>query len=603
MQAIPLSIPKRPVFHLILIVVLLLGLVGAAAHRPALGAYIIQGPDLERVEDVVRAHGGNVVARLEIVNGLSAQLSVAAAEDLKKSAGITSVFPDATVQAVNGQPPDNAGRYVQTDYADVVGADYIWQQGITGKGITVAMVDSGLAKYPAFLKDSTGRLDNRIIGWVDLVDGRKAPYDGSGHGTHVAGVIANSQVGADGEWNGIAPDVNLVSVRVLEEDGSSTFSRVIQGIEWVIDHRAEYDIRVLNLSLVGPVLAPYWADPLNQAVTRAWAEGIVVVAAAGNNGPDPLTISVPGNNPYVITVGAFTDNYTPEDWSDDYVTPFSSAGPTLDAFVKPDLVAPGGHIVSTMLPNSYLGKLFHDQRVGSAYYSLAGTSQAAAVVSGIAALILEAHPELTPDQVKYRLQFSAFPWVDPESGEAQYSIWQQGYGRVSAPDAVFKEIDGSANAGMDILADLAGEIHYQGPTAYDEEAGEFLLSGFGAWAGGFGAWAGGFGAWAGGFGAWAGYSTWEALTGTWVGSYNAWTDGFGIWADGFGIWADSFGIWAGSYPIDPDGFGIWADGFGVWAGSYEIGADGFGAWADGFGAWAGSLLPGEWSETAPPVQE
>ena len=239
-------------------------------------------------------------------------------------------------------------------------------------------------------------MTSRIVAWIDFVDGKKKPVDPNGHGTHVAGVIANNQIGADGEANGMAPGVDLVAVRVLGENGGGTYENVIKGIQWVVKNQAKYNIRVMNLSLVSPAQSPYWADPLNRAVTAAWASGITVVAAAGNGGPGPMTISVPGNNPYVITAGAFTDAYTPMVFDDDYLAPFSAAGPTLDGFTKPDVLAPGAHMVSTMSNSSYVARNHQANRVGSDYFSMAGTSQASATVSGVAALVISAHPESDP---------------------------------------------------------------------------------------------------------------------------------------------------------------------------------------------------------------
>ncbi|NUM49356.1 MAG: S8 family serine peptidase, partial [Anaerolineales bacterium] len=202
-------------------------------------------------------------------------------------------------------------------------------------------------------------------------------------------------------------------------------------------------------------------------------------------------------------------------------------------------------------------------------FSMAGTSQATAVASGVAALMLSSNPALTPDEVKFRMMGSAFPWVDVTNDQALYSIWQQGMGRLNAVDAVFGEMDGVANAGMDIWADLNGDTHYEGFAYYDEATETFRLGGdYGNWAGGFGTWAGDYGPYTGGFGTWAGGF------GTWAGGFGTWAGGFGTWAGGFGTWAGGFGTWAG-------GFGTWAGGFGTWAG-------GFGTWAGGFGTWAGS---------------
>jgi serine protease AprX len=422
-------------------------------------------------------------------------------------------------------------------------------------------VDTGISNMRGLTKDIDGN-NGRVVGWLDLVGGTTRVTDPNGHGSHVAGIIANTQIGADNEWDGVSPGVDLVGVRVLDANGFGTYDRVIQGIQWVIQNKDVYNIKVMNLSLVSAVQSPYWADPLNQAVMQAWAQGITVVVSAGNGGPGAMTIGVPGNNPYVITVGAFTDSYTPFDWNDDYLAPFSAAGPTLDGFAKPDVVAPGAHMLSTMQNSAILATTYAANRVGTQYFSMAGTSQAAAVVSGIAALTLSYNPNLTPDQVKYRILVTAFPWVDTNTTGALYSIWQQGAGRVNAPDAVTADISGAANVGMDIAADLAGTTHYEGFSYYDETTGLFRLRGdFNEWNGGYWAWNGGFGTWSGGFGTWSGgFGTWSGGFGTWSGGFGTWSGGFGTWSGGFGTWSGGFGTWSG-------GFGTWSGGFGTWSGS------------------------------------
>ena len=160
----------------------------------------------------------------------------------------------------------------------------------------------------------------------------------------------------------------------------------------------------------------------------AWRAGIVVVAAAGNEGPNPMTIDVPGNVPYVITVGALTDNYTPYNATDDRLASFSSTGPTFEGFVKPEIVAPGGHIAASMPSSSYLANIDPDSMTrGEQMFTMSGTSQAAAVTSGVVALMLQADPTLTPDTVKCRLLASARPGGDLRRTLA-YSVFQQGAG-------------------------------------------------------------------------------------------------------------------------------------------------------------------------------
>ena len=149
---------------------------------------------------------------------------------------------------------------------------------------------------------------------------------------------------ATGAFKGVAPDVSLVSVKAFDIAGQGDFLDIVRAIQWVVDNRAKYDIRVLNLSFAARPRWHYWLDPINQAVMRAWASGITVIAAAGNEGPEAMTIGSPGNLPFIITVGAVTDSWTPDNKDDDYIPDFSSRGPTPSAHIKPDLVAPGGHI-------------------------------------------------------------------------------------------------------------------------------------------------------------------------------------------------------------------------------------------------------------------
>ena len=579
------------VISLLTVFTLLFGLTGptVVAAPSAIQAVLVQAADTAEAAYLVERYGGTVTSQLQIINGVAAELPESQIAALRSEPGVvvtsnaTTLLSSESLDKIDHKKPKPGKGNPTTDYPDVIGADLTWESGITGSGISVAILDTGIAMHPDLVKDMHGKNRKNLFGWVDFVEGKRNPVDPNGHGTHIAGIIANATVGEDGEYNGVAPGANIISVRVLDETGAGNYEKVIQGIQWVIANKDRYNIRVMNLSLHALVQSPYWADPLNQAVMQAWANGITVVVAAGNNGPNPMSITVPGNNPYVLTVGAFTDAYTPNDWNDDYLAEFSAAGPTLDGFVKPDLVAPGAHMVSTMLKNSYIARQNAAIKINDQYYAMAGTSQAAAVASGAAALVLDAHEELTPDQVKYRLMVTSLPWVDIEQNDALYSVWQQGFGRLNVYDAVNADVNGYANTNMDIQADIAGVQHYEGHSYFDAATGTFRIRGyedmtnhFGTWTGGWGAWADGWGAWADGWGAWA--DGW----GAWADGWGAWADGWGAWADGWGAWADGWGAWAG-------GFGAWAGGWGAWAGGWGAWADGWGAWADGWGAWAGSL--------------
>jgi serine protease AprX len=357
---------------------------------------------------------------------------------------------------------------------EAINAASVWSTGTTGDGIGVAVLDSGVRRFQELEKDTLNQKTGLKNGW-NAIDGKNdGRRDKNGHGTIVASIVSNMKKNQQGKYYGVAPDSVIIPVQALDETGKGSYSKVIDAIQWVIAHKSEHNIRVLNLSISAPVKSHYWDDPLNQAVMKAWQAGIVVVVAAGNSGPDPLSIGVPGNNPYVITVGALTDSYTPTDLSDDYIPSFSAAGPTVEGFVKPDVVAPGGHIVGLMSDKSELGSEHSDSKVDKDYFTLTGTSMSAAQVSGVVALILAQNPNLTPDQVKYRLMASALPALTAD-GKPAYSIWQQGAGRVNAYKAVYGNYNGAANQGLNLAADLAGTQHFVGFTRWNPDTSEYYL--------------------------------------------------------------------------------------------------------------------------------
>ncbi|HKB11123.1 MAG TPA: S8 family peptidase [Vicinamibacterales bacterium] len=285
--------------------------------------------------------------------------------------------------------------------------------GVTGQGIGVAVVDSGISAHKA--------LANRVVANVSFVSGDPSVGDAYGHGTHVAGIITGSASAASGVTSlyagGIAPGANLINVRVLGADGSGLTSDAIAGIEWAITNKAKYNIRVINISFGHPVMEPSATDPLCEAVAEAVQAGIVVVAAAGNSGKSADghmvlgSIVSPGNSPLALTVGALNTFGTVKR-SDDAVASYSSRGPTrFDLAVKPDVAAPGNKIVSLQASNSYLWTLYPQLRVAgsssNAYMTLSGTSMAAPMVSGGVALLLQGTPGLTVPQVKLAIQNGA----------------------------------------------------------------------------------------------------------------------------------------------------------------------------------------------------
>jgi len=345
-----------------------------------------------------------------------------------------------------------------------VNAQDLHAAGIRGRDIGVAVIDTGYWKLNSLDKDSAG--NGRVAVQYDAVRNAidatwsSVSTDTNGHGTHITALIASSRRNATNRFYGVAPDARIISVKAFAEDGSSSYATVIRGIDWVINNRTQYAIRVLNLSLGAPAHSRYWDDPLNKAVMRAWQSGIVVVVSAGNSGPLPQTVGVPGNIPYVITVGAMTDNYTSSQ-SDDSLASFSSTGPTFEGFVKPDLVAPGGHVWSFMATYQKIAVDHPTFMNNGDFFTMSGTSQAAAAVSGVAALVIYNNPNLTPDQVKCRIIASGKPAVT-SAGALAYSVLQQGSGLVDAKAAVYGTTNNCANQGLNIAADLNGTQHYMG---------------------------------------------------------------------------------------------------------------------------------------------
>jgi serine protease AprX len=345
---------------------------------------------------------------------------------LANGAELTELASDTANEILSGDPAvapfmtiserSTAADQVQAGTPGFFGIGRL--SGVNGSGITVAVLDSGISAHPA--------LAQSVIANVSTVTGDSSTDDGFGHGTHIAGIIAGSSSAALGVTNlysgGIAPGAKLVNVRVLGNDGLGWTSDVIAGIEWAIKNRDRYNIRIINLSLGHAVTEPSVTDPLDQAVFKATSAGIIVVASAGNSGkaangaPVLGSITSPGNSPYAITVGAMNTKGT-VDRSDDVMTTYSSRGPTrYELAAKPDVVAPGNKIVSLEAKGSTLATtyafLHSSGKPSNAYMQLSGTSMSAAMVSGGAALLMQANPGISLPQLKLALQTGATFMMD-----------------------------------------------------------------------------------------------------------------------------------------------------------------------------------------------
>ncbi|HZI36979.1 MAG TPA: S8 family serine peptidase, partial [Acidimicrobiia bacterium] len=281
-------------------------------------------------EAAVDRMGGSVGQELPIVDGFVADVPAASVDDLAEVANVRGLTLNSQVR-VEGQYGQNSG-VASAVYTEVSRASKAWENGTTGNGVTVALIDTGV--------DVSGDLAGRVIGAADF-SGENAPYtDSYGHGTFVAGLIAGTGAGSNGGIKGVAPDARIFSVKIAGKDGTTDLFRLLAALEFVAIHKDAFGIRVLNLSLGTDSTQSYKVDPLNFAVERVWNSGVVVVAAAGNRGNTPGAITSPADDPYVISVGATDDRTTPS-LNDDTLASFSSVGPTGDGFAKPDVVAPG----------------------------------------------------------------------------------------------------------------------------------------------------------------------------------------------------------------------------------------------------------------------
>jgi serine protease AprX len=284
----------------------------------------------------------------------------------------------------------------------VVGAQSAWSSGATGAGIDVALLDTGVTPVPGL--DAASKLVYGPDLSLDSQDPNLAHWDGYGHGTALAGIIAGNDGTADG-YKGVAPDARIVSVKVGASNGAVDVSQMIAGIDWVVQHAHTdgLNIRVLNLSLGNNSIQSYQVDPLAHAAEQAWKKGIVVVVAVGNDGTSTNTVASPASDPYVLDVGA-SDPMGTIGTSDDLVAGFSQRG---TGARHADVVAPGTYVMGLLSPGSTLANAFPNAVFGNRFFRGSGTSQAAAVTSGVVADLLSARPNLTPDQVKAVLMGSA----------------------------------------------------------------------------------------------------------------------------------------------------------------------------------------------------
>ena len=366
-------------------------------------------------ERLVETLGGQVGRHISIIDGFVATVPASRIELLRRSAGVHSVSLNRRVRLLSDtdgwdQSNDQGSMHTTRTVLDV---DDMFGNLYTGKGVDVALIDSGVVPVDGL------RVPGKVVNGADLSFESQVPHlrylDTFGHGTHLAGIIAGRDDAApeakhDAKWfQGIAPDARVLSVKVADAHGVADVSQVIAAIDWVVQHRKDngMNIRVLNLSFGTDGTQDYRVDPLAYAVEVAWRKGIAVIVAAGNAGFGSKKLNNPAYDPFVIAVGAVDAKGT-LDVRDDAIPSWSSLG---DGSRNPDFVVPGKSIVSLRAPGSHIDLMHPTGRVGATprFFRGSGTSQAAAVAAGVAALVIQARPTITPDQLKALLKATAVP--------------------------------------------------------------------------------------------------------------------------------------------------------------------------------------------------
>ena len=424
---------QRPIL-LIVILALIVGLVGpaalpgiaktvhahpllqqlAAANPDALIAVIVQKAEAsDRAEQLAKSLGGAITRDLRIINAFAAEMTAEAALELAASPAVRWVSLDASLEQA-GKPAPAPAPVTNNTYLETLGVRNLWNMGVNGTGIGVAVIDSGI----------TNSLDVPLKRSATFNPNSMSTQDYYGHGTHIGGIVAGTGALSAGKFMGVAPGVNLISLKVCDETGMAYESDVVAAMQWILGNRAQYNIRVVNLSLNSTVQQSYHTSPLDAAAEILWFNGFVVVASActaSPNTPIDLIKAAPANDPFIIVVGA-TDEKGTSAYTDDTAADFGAYGVTGEGFIKPDIFAPGANIISVLSGQSSWDETAPDRVVDGTYFRLSGTSMAAPMVTGTVALLLQDEPNLTPDQVKYRLLKATSRSLARKVGKNTYSI-------------------------------------------------------------------------------------------------------------------------------------------------------------------------------------
>jgi serine protease AprX len=383
-------------------------------------AVIAQKADTsQRAEELVIELGGRVTKDLHIINAFAAEICAGEVPKLAASGTVRWVSLDGMLDGAGKPPKDPVPELPANTYLDTMNVRPVWEMGYRGEGIGVAVIDSGVSMDRDF-SEEIGKPKTRVVWQMSFNENSFKTADATGHGTHVAGIIGGNGTASEGFYSGVAPKVDLINLKISDENGMANESDAVAALQWVYDNKDLYNIRVVNLSIQSSTEMPYHQSPMDAAAEILWFNGIVVVTASGNTDSqgsyDPIK-AAPANDPFFITVGASTENGSGT-LEDDAWASFSARGTTQDGYEKPDLYAPGKDIISVLSDTSTWDMDYPDKAVmAGEYIRLSGTSMSAPMVTGAAALLLQAEPGLTPDQVKYRLihasaSLQGYPYLD-----------------------------------------------------------------------------------------------------------------------------------------------------------------------------------------------
>lgn len=445
----------------------------------------------DAVDELIVGLGGTVINDLHIINALSVEMPSRAIKSLASLEGVRWVSLDAPIERAavpmvgkaeqnwthqimlpvigtgsgsvhnssalekvaaakspNVEPVESSDEYDPTadgctlcsdnTYLDTLKVTDASNLGLTGDGITVAVIDSGISESSDFANNSeNGELSSRIVAHIPF-NGDQNVLDRIGHGTHVAGIIGGNGDTASGAYAGVAPGVDLISLNISNDQGQATESDTILALQWVLDNKDAHNIRIVNMSVNSTVQQSYHLSPLNAAAEILWFNGVVVVVSTGNkdaeNGYNPF-LAPPANDPFVITVGASDEKGTASE-KDDKLAIFTAYNQTQDFHIKPEIIAPGVDIVSILAQGSDWQQGHPDRIVSNGnYFRASGNSMAAPMVTGAIALLLQSEPDLTPDQVKFRLMETA-----GKIGKARY---------LDVYEVLTNPTDGVANIGIE----------------------------------------------------------------------------------------------------------------------------------------------------------